>query len=281
MHSVTGWSAAEGVAHRAETPRWVVPDRARHDMGDVLLRYPEPFGERFGRPVAVELGMRYGNPSLAGALQRLADRGVTRLLVLPLYPQYSATTTASSFDRLNQLIAPWRRMPSLHLIDEYHLDAGYIKALASSISEVWQQQPRGDRLLFSFHGIPLRYHNAGDPYPIQCQATAAAVAAELGLQADDWALSYQSRLGREEWLRPYTDETLAAWPAEGVRRVDVVCPGFSADCLETLEEIAGENRETFLEAGGEAFHYIPALNVREDHIAALSELIVRHAAPWC
>ena len=244
------------------------------------LALEEALNRKLDRPVKVVLGMRYGNPSIASALEELAAAGCTRIVALPLYPQYSATTTASSFDALFDELKRWRRQPELRLIADYHDQPAYLDALAASIREHWEADGRGDKLLFSFHGIPLRYAEAGDPYPEQCRATAEGVARRLELSDDQWSIAFQSRLGREEWLRPYTDETLEMWPDQGVKRVDVLCPGFSADCLETLEEIAGENRERFLEAGGERYHYIPALNERPDHIAALAELVVRHAAGW-
>ncbi|GAB6039743.1 ferrochelatase [Endothiovibrio diazotrophicus] len=235
---------------------------------------------RLERPTKIALGMRYGNPSIAAALTELAAAGCTRIVALPLYPQYSATTTASSFDALFDELKGWRRQPELRLIAGYHDHPGHLDALAASVRDHWTAHGRGDRLLFSFHGIPLRYARAGDPYPEQCRRTAAEVATRLELSDEEWAIAFQSRLGKEEWLRPYTDETLATWPSQGIRRVQVLCPGFSADCLETLEEIAGENRETFLAAGGDDYHYIPALNDRDDHIAALAGLVMRHAAGW-
>ncbi len=228
---------------------------------------------RLGGPVKVALGMRYGHPSIASALEELAAAGCTSVTALPLYPQYSATTTASSFDALFEALKTWRRIPQLTTVADYHDHPDYLDALAASVRDHWTKHGRGERLLLSFHGIPLRYHENGDPYPHQCRATAEGVAERLGLAEGEWALAYQSRFGREEWLRPYTDETLTQWGREGLGRVDVLCPGFAADCLETLEEIAGENRELFVEAGGGAYHYIPALNNRPDHIAALADLI--------
>ncbi|HXH03223.1 MAG TPA: ferrochelatase [Candidatus Competibacteraceae bacterium] len=231
-------------------------------------------------PIKVALAMRYGRPSIAAALQELRAAGMRRLLVLPLYPQYSASTTASAFDCLADVLKSWRWLPELRLLTHYHDDPDYIEALAASIREAWSEGSPGERLLFSFHGLPRRNLLAGDPYHCQCHKTARLVAERLGLTAERWAVAFQSRFGRAEWLRPYTSELLQEWAGQGVKRVDVVCPGFAADCLETLEEIAMENRELFLERGGEAFRYIPALNARPEHIALLAGLVRRHGAGW-
>jgi ferrochelatase len=216
--------------------------------------------------VRVELGMRYGEPSIAAALESLREAGVERLLVIPLYPQYSATTTGSVFDAVTDLLKTWRWIPELHLVNGYHDDPRYIRALASTID---RQRPPGRLLLMSFHGIPVRYAEAGDPYPEQCEHTARLLAAELGLHSEQWRLCFQSRFGREPWLSPYIDEVLRSLPRDGLKDVDVVCPGFAADCLETLEEIDQRNREQFLTAGGESFHYVPCLNDDSMHIDAL------------
>ncbi|MCB2263720.1 MAG: ferrochelatase [Candidatus Thiosymbion ectosymbiont of Robbea hypermnestra] len=228
----------------------------------------------------VALGMRYGNPSIASALADLRDLNARRILVLPLYPQYSATTTASGFDAVTAELATWRRLPELRFVNQYHDEPGYIDALARSIRAHWAEGGEPDRLLFSFHGLPREYLLRGDPYGCQCRKTARLTAEALELDPQRWRLAFQSRVGHKEWLRPYTDETLTAWGREGVRKVHVICPGFSADCLETLEEIAVMNRELFLAAGGEAFSYIPALNDRADHLEALTALILRHSAGW-
>jgi ferrochelatase len=232
------------------------------------------------RPLAVRLAMRYGEPSIAHALDELRGSGLRRLLVVPLYPQYSATTTASVFDAVAAVLSRWRFVPELRFVQDYWRDDAHLDALAQSVRSHRQAQGAGSKLLFSFHGIPQRYFRAGDPYFCQCHGTARAVAGRLGLADDDWALSFQSRVGREEWLRPYTDEVLAAWPAQGVKSVDVVCPGFAVDCLETLEEIAIENRQRFLVAGGERCAYIPALNDGNAQVDALAALVRRHAHGW-
>ena len=228
----------------------------------------------------IELAMRYGEPTVAGALERLHAAGCERVLVLPLYPQYSSSTSASTFDAVADALKRVRWYPELRLIRDYHVDPSYIEALAASVREAWAEHGRPDRLLISLHGIPQRYADEGDAYAEQCRATAAALAAALELEDDAWQLAFQSRFGREPWLQPYTDEVLETWGAEGIGHVQAICPGFSADCLETLEEIAEQNRDTFLEAGGTEYHYIPALNTRPDHIEALAGLVERHLSGW-
>ena len=224
--------------------------------------------------VPVAIGMRYGNPSIASALRELDAAGVQRLIVLPLYPQNSCSTTGSTFDALADAMRQRRFVPDLHFIGDYHDHPGYIAALVASIREVWAEQPPAERLLFSFHGTPERFRSEGDVYHEQCLHTAGQVATQLQLAPDRWQVVFQSRFGREEWLKPYADETLAALPSEGIASVDVICPGFAADCLETLEEMAETNRKLFLNAGGKAYRYIPALNDREDHIAFLADIVV-------
>lgn len=226
-----------------------------------------------GHPVPVALGMRYGRPMLTSALRSLQASGCKKIIVLPLYPQYSATTVGSTFDATAGELAAWRHIPNLRFVSGYHQDPGYISALVTSIREFWDENGRADRLLLSFHGLPRRYADAGDPYPEQCEETARLMAGALGLPEHAWTMTYQSRFGRKPWLQPYTDETLRRWGREKLPSVDVVCPGFAADCLETLEEIALRNRHFFREAGGGAYRYIPALNDRPDHIAALSRII--------
>lgn len=230
--------------------------------------------------VTVALGMRYGNPPISEALLALREAGATRIVVLPLYPQYSGTTGGSTFDAVARVLSGWRRAPALRFIDHYHDDPGYIGALAASIEAAWSDGGRPDRLLFSFHGLPRRYLDAGDPYHCECRKTARLVAETLGLAPERWLVAFQSRVGREEWLRPYTDETLVEWGREGVARVDVACPGFPADCLETLEEIAIRGRESFVAAGGGQLRYIPALNADPRHVEALASLVERAMPDW-
>lgn len=228
----------------------------------------------------ITLGMRYGNPSIASALESLGRMNLERLLVLPLYPQYSATTSASTFDAVSGILRQWRRLPGLRFIDNYHDFQPYIDAMAGHIRNFWNRQGRAEKLIFSFHGLPKRYLLKGDPYHCQCHKTARLLAEALGLETEQWQVSFQSRFGREEWLTPYTDQVLKALPSQNIRRVDVFCPGFSADCLETLEEVAMQNRDFFLEAGGESFSYIPALNDEDSHIQALAGLIENNLQGW-
>lgn len=235
---------------------------------------------RVAGPVKVELAMRYGEPSIAGALRRLRQAHARRILVLPLYPQYSATTTASIFDAVMDELKTWRWLPEMRYVNHYHDDQQYIRALSQSILDHFQREGRPQKLIFSFHGMPKRYFLKGDPYFCECHKTARLTAAQLGLGPDEWMVTFQSRFGREEWLKPYTDKTLEQLPGQGVKKVALVCPAFSADCLETLEEIAMENRGIFLEAGGESFGYVPALNDRQDHIEALTELALCHMQGW-
>jgi len=223
----------------------------------------------------IEPGMRYGHPSIATAMLALRHAGCTQILVLPLYPQYSLTTTESTFDAVNAVMQTHRDMPKVHRIRHYHEHPAYIAALATSIREDIAVHGQPDKLLFSFHGIPKRYHENGDPYPDECHRTAALLAEALELNDDAWMLTFQSRFGREEWMQPYTDKTLKSLPAQGGGSVAVVCPGFAADCLETLEEISIQNRSFFMNAGGQSFRYIPALNDRPYHIQALADIILQ------
>jgi ferrochelatase len=234
----------------------------------------------FPGPVNVELGMRYGEPSLASALEKLRGLNTRRILVLPLYPQYSATTTASVFDEVTRTLQKWRWLPEMRFVNQYHDEQAYIDCLASSIKEAWAEREQPEKLLFSFHGMPKQFLLAGDPYHCQCQKTARLVAEQLELTDSQWLVSFQSLFGKAEWLKPYTQPTLEEWGKSGVKSVDVVCPGFSADCLETLEEIAMLNKEFFEGAGGDSLHYIPALNHRDDHIDMLVNLIKRHSQGW-
>lgn len=231
--------------------------------------------------IPVALAMTYGEPSVAQAFHTLQDQGIRRVLVLPLYPQYSATTTGAVFDALARTLQHTPDIPELHIIRDYWEQPAYLDALANRIRQHWQDHGQPDRLLLSFHGIPQRYADQGDPYPSLCRATARAVAERLGLNEDQWSEAFQSRFGREEWVKPYTDELLQQWgQQDGIDRVDVVCPAFAADCLETLEEIAEQNRAIFLEAGGKEYHYIPCLNDQPDHIALLTDLVLQHSRPW-
>lgn len=219
------------------------------------------------------LGMRYGKPSIHDALGELKNAGVESLTVLPLYPQFSHTTTASGYDAVDAALEKMGWNPPQRRIRDYHDHPAWVGAIAASVRAFRERHGISERLLFSLHGIPQRYVTAGDPYQRQCEASVAAVVSELGLADDEWLLTYQSRLGREPWLQPYTDKTLQSLPKGGVRHVQAICPGFAVDCLETLEEMAMENRELFVEAGGEKLEYIPALNDSEAHVGALLEIV--------
>lgn len=230
--------------------------------------------------ISVMLAMTYGRPSIDEAIDRLRKENIQRLLVLPMYPQYSATTTASVFDRVTDSLRRLRWLPEVRFINDYHGDENWLKAVSDSIRQYQRDKGKPDKLLFSFHGIPKRYLLAGDPYYCQCQASARRIAERLGLADEDWTISFQSRLGRAEWLKPYTDQTLEEMAHNGIRRVQVVCPGFSVDCLETLDEIAFENREEFIDAGGESLDYIPCLNDSGAHLDVLAGLCRHHGQGW-
>jgi protoporphyrin/coproporphyrin ferrochelatase len=231
-------------------------------------------------PVHVELAMTYGEPSIAKALDKLFAKGVSRIVTLPLYPQYSRTTTAAAIDAVASELKRQGQEPASRSIDSYHDAPGYISALAASVREYWVQNGRGEILLLSFHGVPKSTLLDGDPYQRQCQETASLLADQLELDDDDWLLSFQSRVGREEWLAPYTDETVRELGGQGLALIDVVCPGFSTDCLETLEEIAMQNAGFFKDAGGESLRYIPALNARDDHVRFLADLLQQRIKCW-
>ncbi len=233
-----------------------------------------------GQKVTVRYAMRYGNPSIASQLDALKAEGVTRVLALPAYPQYSGTTTASVFDAFYQWGQGVRTLPEFRFINHYHDDPGYIAALAQSIRDYWQTHGRPDQLVLSFHGVPERTLQLGDPYHCECYKTARLLAQELGLSKAQYRVTFQSRFGKAKWLEPYTEPTLVALAQAGVARVDVACPGFTSDCLETLEEISQEAREAFLHAGGRSFHYIPCLNERSDWIHALGRISEQHMGGW-
>ncbi|HWP13810.1 MAG TPA: ferrochelatase [Ramlibacter sp.] len=236
-------------------------------------------GER-GHRVSVRHAMRYGNPSVASQLDALKAAGATRILVLPAYPQYSGTTTASTMDAVAAWSARVRNVPELRFVNRYQDDRGYVQALARRIEGHWREYGRGDHLVMSFHGVPERTLHLGDPYHCECHKTARLLAAHLALEPDRYTLTFQSRFGRAKWLEPYTEPTLRELARRGVARVDVACPGFTGDCLETLEEIGIEGRRAFLAAGGKAFQYIPCLNDDPGWIGALGALAERHLAGW-
>jgi len=258
------------------------------EQGSPLLVFSQALGNSLDRRLRdatadraqVELAMCYGRPAIAPALERLAAAGVRRLLVLPLYPQYSATSTGAVFDAVTSALQRLRWPPELRFVNDYHDEPEYISALAENVQKYWREHGRAQRLLLSFHGIPQRYVRLGDPYFDQCMVTAQRLREKLGIGADACSVAFQSRVGREPWLMPYTDETLRQLPGQGVRHVQVLCPGFAVDCLETLEEIAETNRHLFLAAGGERMEYIPALNATEAHVEMLLRLVRRHSGGW-
>jgi len=243
----------------------------------VLLR--GYLGER-GHPVEVRYAMRYGNPSIASQLDQLKADGVTRVLILPAYPQYSATTTASVFDAVYAWARAVRRLPEFRFINHYHDDAGYIAALAGQVRRHWQQHGQAEQLVMSFHGVPARTLHLGDPYHCECQKTARLLAENLGLAKERYRVTFQSRFGKAKWLEPYTEPTLVKLAQSGVESVDVICPGFTGDCLETLEEIGMEARHAFVNAGGKTFNYIECLNDGPEWLASLSALCIRHLGGW-
>lgn len=235
-------------------------------------------------PVAVAWAMRYGSPSIASVSNSLKARHIERILVVPLYPQYAASTTATVMDEVAQWLQQTRNQPAIRSVRAFHDDPGYIAALAGQVRAHWQEVgPPGaeDRLLMSFHGLPKKSLEDGDPYYCHCQKTGRLLAEALNLSRTQYEISFQSRFGKAEWLQPYTAATVQAWGQAGVRRVDVICPGFVADCLETLEEIAMEVRDDFLAAGGQVYHYIPCLNAQPDWLDALAARVRRELAGWC
>ena len=244
------------------SPLFVISNAQVTGMSNILSK-------RFKNNTRVELGMSYGNPSISDGLDRLRGAGVSKLVILPLYPQYSGSTVGSVFDAVSSCLRQWRLVPMIHFINAYYDHTGYINALANKV----RKHAQGDHLVMSFHGVPERYVRGGDPYEQQCHKTAQLLARQLNLSENQWTIVFQSRFGREEWIKPYCDEQLKALPAQGVKHVDVICPGFSADCLETLEEIDMQNRQLFMESGGQQFNYIACLNDDQEHLKFLTELV--------
>lgn len=277
-----------------DTPRWlwwpilngaILPIRSPRvsklyasvwmDEGSPLMVYSkrqrDALAARLDMPV--ELGMSYGNPSLKSAIDSLMAQGVTRMIVLPLYPQFSCSTVAAVWDGITSVFAGYRSLPSVDFIRDYAEHPAYIAALKASVERSFAAHGQPDLLVMSFHGIPQRFADEGDDYPQRCHDTAAALTASLGLTSQNAMLTFQSRFGREPWLTPYTDETMKSLPAKGIKHVQIMSPGFSADCLETLEEISEQNREFFMHAGGTKFEYIPALNDDALHIDMMVDLV--------
>ncbi|MGM7746372.1 ferrochelatase [Yersinia enterocolitica] len=273
------WPLLRGVILPIRSPRVAkLYQSVWMDEGSPLLVYSrrqqKVLAERMPE-IPVELGMSYGSPNLPDAIDKLLAQGVTKLVVLPLYPQYSCSTSAAVWDAVARILKDYRRLPSISFIRDYAEHPAYISALKQSVENSFAQHGKPDRLVLSFHGIPKRYAQLGDDYPQRCEETSRALrdALSLSLPAEQIMMTYQSRFGREPWLTPYTDETLKSLPSQGVKHIQLICPGFSADCLETLEEIKEQNREIFLHAGGEKFEYIPALNDDESHIDLLEQLV--------
>ncbi len=244
-------------------------DRLTHELATRVLA-----------PTVVEYGMLYAKPTVPTALERLRAAGARRILVLPMFAQYSGASTAPVFDQVMSELGRWRWVPELRIVNEYHEHPGYIAALAASVREHWQRHGQTEHLLMSYHGIPEKYFRKGDPYFCKCQKTSRLLADELNLPDGTWTVAFQSKYGPGLWLKPYTEDVLVAMPARGIRSVTVVCPGFAVDCLETLEEVDIENRARFLAAGGTDFQYVPALNARAEHAVALADLIAQHVQGW-
>ena len=258
------------------------------DNGSPLLVFSQALAKAVGSEIAratsgkaeVALAMTYGEPSVLATMESLMRRGVRRILAFPLYPQYSATSTGAALDAVVRALQRLRWPPELRTVNDYHADAGYLAALVASVQAHWATHGRGQKLLLSFHGIPEKYASAGDPYPAQCHETARRLGDALGMADDELLVTFQSRLGRQPWLRPYTDETIEQLARQDVETLDVLCPGFAVDCLETLEEVALRYRTTFLTSGGKQFRYIPALNDDSAHATALASIAVRQLAGW-
>jgi ferrochelatase len=243
-------------------------------------RLQEHLAAQVANPIIVSLGMRYGTPSISSELRKMKERGIEHFLVMPLFPQYSGTTSGSIFDAVFDETERWSGNFHLRKIPHYFDHPAYIRALAYSVQQHWDANGKADRILLSYHGIPKSYAKAGDPYAQQCRTSSSLLAEALGLERNTWQMAFQSRFGPQEWLRPYTDDTLVEWGSSGTKYIQAICPGFSADCLETLYEIQMEGRETFINAGGAELQYIPALNDHPDHIQALGEIILAAIQDW-
>lgn len=240
----------------------------------------EKLQAEYGTPIHVALAMTYGQPSVPDVLADLKAKGCDRLIVFPLYSHYSSSSTGASLDAVMKELMTWRRVPEIRTLNQYHDDPAYIRALADSVRAHWAEHGQPEKLVTSYHGIPKRYFLNGDPYHCQCHKTTRLLAEELDLPKERYEVTFQSLFGKEEWLQPYTDVTLEAMAHSGIRRVDVMCPGFAVDCLETIDEIGRENREVFMEAGGETYHFIPCLNDRPEHLELLTDLMRRNLHGW-
>ncbi len=260
---------------------WTATGSPLRELSEQLRReLTAVLAQRMLAPLSVEVGMLYSPPDVQQALERLRASGAQRILVLPLFPQYCAATGGAVFDQISGQLRRWRALPDLHFVADYHDHPGYIEALRERVTAHWDSRGRTAHLLMSFHGIPEDYVRRGDPYQRQCLRTARLLADELLLREGEWSVSFQSRFGPRDWLQPYTATVLAGMPARGVREVTLVCPGFAVDCLETLEEIALENRAVFMHAGGERYEYVPALNASAAHARCLADLIGERCRGW-
>ena len=249
-----------------------------HEKGSPLTYLTRELTEKTAdqlstKGITTDFVMRYGEPSLANQLRAFKKAGITDLIILPLYPQYSSTTTASIYDHMVKELNKWRHLPNIQFISDYHQDKHYIAAVSESIEQAWREQGKNELLIMSFHGLPAQLTKWGDPYFHQCHNTAALIAEKLSLNEKEWMIVFQSRFGKAEWLKPYCVDTLQNLPGQGIKAVDVVCPGFAVDCLETLEEIALENKSIFLKSGGTSYRYIPALNDSVAHVKAIVNLL--------
>jgi len=258
---------------RGGSPLAVYSKRLTAKIGDVLRA-------RLGKDLVVMLGMTYGNPSIASVIRSMAEQNVKRLLVLPLYPQYCSSTTGSVFDRTSRVLQRWRWLPETRFVNDYYDDPGYIDALTASIENHWAKAGGRSHLILSYHGIPAVYVKEGDPYQTQANTTTRLIVSRLGLAPEDYSHCYQSRFGNVVWLQPYTEDTLKALAKRGLRKLTVVSPSFAVDCLETLEEVAMEYRDKFLELGGEELSLVPALNDDDRHAELLSTIIERQICGW-
>lgn len=248
------------------------------DEGSPLIVLTRLFSEKLAeklqpKGISTKYSMRYGEPSIASQLKLFKEEGIDNIVVLPLYPQYSSTTTASIYDDVIKEFNQWRHLPSFKFIGEYHCHDSYISAIADTVKSSWQEHGKNELLLMSFHGLPEALTKMGDPYYHQCQETAKLIAEKLGLDEKQWMLVFQSRFGKAEWLKPYCVDTLEKLPGQGIKTLDVICPGFAVDCLETLEEMAMENKSVFIESGGTEYRYIAALNDSEIHVNAIAKLL--------
>ncbi|MGS0679834.1 ferrochelatase [Shewanella sp. 125m-7] len=255
------------------SPLMVISQKQRDKLKQTLAT-------SLGQTIPVELGMSYGNPSLQSGIDSLRSQGVEKIFVLPLYAQYSCSTVAPVYDAIAELLKSERNIPEMRINKQYFDHPAYIKALATSVKAHWQVKGQAQVLLMSFHGVPLRYVTEGDPYQAQCQKTAELLALELGLSSDQWRICFQSQFGKEEWIKPATDELLESLPKQGVKSVDIMCPAFSCDCLETLEEISQEGKQDFLAASGERYEFIDCLNDSAAHIELLANIVQQQTQGW-